>query len=159
MVVLIGWSVSPEPRGSDSGLPIFWCPLPRQLLRFGNLGRSHTACDRFSIVCCVLLHNARRVFRYDAAHFPEDLTFQETSDRSNFQDRYILRHPWTGTDECPAATTYRQHLLERYEREAQTLANLTGWNIDNIRKAMNIISVPAEEQLWYQRLWSNQSRR
>ena len=34
--------------------------------------------------------------RYDAAHFPEDLTFQETSDRSNFQARYILRHPWTG---------------------------------------------------------------
>ena len=54
---------------------------------------------------------------------------------------------------------YRQHLLERYEREVQTLANLTGWNIDNIRKTMNIASVPAEEQLWYQRLWSNQSRR
>jgi hypothetical protein len=36
---------------------------------------------------------------------------------------------------------------------------LTGWNIDNIRKTMNIASVPAEEQLWYQRLWSNQSRR
>lgn len=93
--------------------------------------------------------------RYDDAHFPEDLTFQETSDRSNFQARYILRHSWTGTDECPAATAYRQHLLERYEREAQTLANLTGWNIDNIRKAMNIASVPAEEKLWYQRLWSN----
>ena len=34
--------------------------------------------------------------RYDAAHFPEDLIFQETSDRANFQARYILRHPWTG---------------------------------------------------------------
>ena len=94
--------------------------------------------------------------RYDAAHFPEDLMFQETSDRSNFQARYILRHPWTGTDECPAATAYRQQLRERYEREAQTLANLTGWNIAEIRKSMNIASLPVpDEKKWYQRLWSN----
>jgi len=94
--------------------------------------------------------------RYDASHFPEDLIFQETSDRSNFQARYILRHPWTGTDECPAATAYRQQLRERYEREAQTLANLTGWNIGEIRKTMNIASLPiVEEKKWYQRLWNN----
>lgn len=94
--------------------------------------------------------------RYDAAHFPEDLLFQETSDRSNFQARYILRHPWTGTDECPAATVYRQQLRERYEREAQTLATLTGWNIGEIRKTMNIASLPAGgEKKWYQRLWIN----
>jgi len=94
--------------------------------------------------------------RYDASHFPEDLIFQETSNRSNFQARYILRHPWTGTDECPAATAYRQQLRERYEREAQTLANLTGWNIGEIRKTMNITSLPiGEEKKWYQRLWNN----
>ena len=34
--------------------------------------------------------------RYDAETFPEDLVFLETSDRTNFQGRYILRHPWTG---------------------------------------------------------------
>ncbi|HSB44575.1 MAG TPA: DUF2330 domain-containing protein [Nitrospira sp.] len=94
--------------------------------------------------------------RYDAAHFPEDLIFQETSDRGNFQARYILRHPWTGSDECPTATAYRQQLRERYEREAQTLATLTGWNIGEIRKSMNIASLPpVEEKKWYQRLWSN----
>ncbi len=94
--------------------------------------------------------------RYDAAHFPEDLMFQETSDRNNFQARYILRHAWTGTDDCPAATTYRQQLRERYEREAQTLANLTGWNIGEIRKAMHLASLPGGEDLkWYQRLWTN----
>lgn len=94
--------------------------------------------------------------RYDQAHFPEDLMFQETSDRRNFQARYILRHPWTGTDECPAATAYRQHLRDRYEREAQTLATLTGWNIGEIRKAMNIASLPtSDEKKWYQRLWNN----
>ena len=94
--------------------------------------------------------------RYDAAHFPEDLMFQETSGHSNFQARYILLHPWTGTDECAAATAYRHQLRERYEREAQTLASLTGWNIGDIRKTMNIASVPAgEEKKWYQRLWTN----
>ncbi|NOS76860.1 MAG: DUF2330 domain-containing protein [Nitrospira sp.] len=94
--------------------------------------------------------------RYDAAHFPEDLMFQETSDRSNFQARYILRHPWTGTDECPAATAYRQQLRERYEREAQTLATLTGWNIGDIRKQMNIAALPSiEGKKWYQQLWAN----
>ena len=94
--------------------------------------------------------------RYDAAHFPEDLTFQETSDRSSFQARYILRHPWTGTDECAAATAYRQHLRERYEKEAQTLATLTGWNIGEIRKTMNIAAVPTVEgKKWYQQLWAN----
>ena len=55
--------------------------------------------------------------RYDAAHFPEDLIFQETSDRSNFQARYILRHPWTGTDECAAATAYRQQLRNAMKRK------------------------------------------
>ncbi|MGQ0810003.1 MAG: DUF2330 domain-containing protein [Nitrospiraceae bacterium] len=94
--------------------------------------------------------------RYDAAHFPEDLVFQETSDRGNFQARYILRHPWTGTDECPAAATYRQQLRERYEREAQTLATLTGWNIGEIRRQMNIgqVTWPSDKK-WYQKLWGD----
>ena len=72
------------------------------------------------------------------------------------QARYILRHPWSGSDECPAATAYRQQLRERYEREAQTLATLTGWNIGEIRRTMNIetASAPTEKK-WYQRLWNN----
>src|SRR5438132_592092 len=34
--------------------------------------------------------------RYDRAHFPEDLVFQETGDRQNFQARYVLHHAWEG---------------------------------------------------------------
>src|SRR5579862_3161856 len=45
--------------------------------------------------------------RYDNAHFPEDLVLQETSDRSNFQGRYVLRHQWTGDGTCEAAARYR----------------------------------------------------
>jgi hypothetical protein len=93
--------------------------------------------------------------RYDNAHFPEDLVFQETADRSNFQGRYVLRHAWTGTESCEAATRYRQDLLQRREREAQTLASLTGWDIADIRKSMNggNPAPPPGQPAWWQRIW------
>jgi hypothetical protein len=92
--------------------------------------------------------------RYEAAQFPEDLLFQETSDRANFQTRYILRHPWTGQDDCAAAMTYRTQLYDRDEQQAQTLATLTGWKISDIRKAMNLTSRPVDgRKKWYERLW------
>ncbi len=91
--------------------------------------------------------------RYDAAHFPEDLMFQQTSDRSNFQARYILRHAWTGNDDCPAAKAYRDQLRQRYETEAQNLASLTGWDIQGIRSAMKLDDPARGNQKWYQRLW------
>jgi hypothetical protein len=81
--------------------------------------------------------------RYDSAHFPEDLVFQETADRSNFQGRYVLRHPWTGEDSCEAATQYRRDVLQRRDREAQMLASLTGWDINQIRQDMNGGKEPA----------------
>ena len=46
--------------------------------------------------------------RYDAAHFPDDLVFQQTADRSNFQGRYVLQHHWTGPETCEAAREYRR---------------------------------------------------
>ena len=75
--------------------------------------------------------------RYDAAHFPEDLVFQETADRTNFQGRYVLRHEWKGEGSCEAAARYRGELPQRREREAQNLASLTGWDIQEIRRSMN----------------------
>ncbi|HYC14697.1 MAG TPA: DUF2330 domain-containing protein [Stellaceae bacterium] len=74
--------------------------------------------------------------RYDAAHFPEDLAFQETRDRSNFQGRYILRHPYEGRADCRAGDQYLAALPARYESEAMTLAQLTGWNPTGIRARM-----------------------
>jgi hypothetical protein len=129
------------------GLGVFWQDNQTVMPR----GKSFMPQPQAQNVFLTRLH-----VRYDAAHFPEDLMFQETSDRSNFQARYILRHPWTGTDECPAATAYRQQLRERYEREAQTLATLTGWNIGEIRKSMDIAALPAgDNKKWYQQLWVN----
>jgi hypothetical protein len=95
--------------------------------------------------------------RYDAAHFPEDLVFQETADRENFQGRYVLRHPWTGNAQCAAADTYRGQLTQRREQEAQNLARLTGWDVNQIRQKMGGVKVteavpPAP---WYRRLWTS----
>ena len=93
--------------------------------------------------------------RYDAAHFPEDLVFQETADRANFQGRYILRHPWKGTEACEAAKRYSEELHRRADREAQMLASLTSWSIDEIRKKMRADygDLPGQPRKWWQRLW------
>ena len=73
--------------------------------------------------------------RYTRESFPEDLVFQETGDRQNFQTRYVLQHPWTGSPSaCPAAAAYFKQLAERRQREAEMLATLTGWPISDIRK-------------------------
>lgn len=93
--------------------------------------------------------------RYDKEHFPEDLVFQETGDRSNFQGRYVLRHPWQGTDSCAAANDYFKGLIKRQEKEAQVLANLTGWDINKIRNKMDIKTAVIDDKKWWQKIWSN----
>ncbi|MCP3982859.1 MAG: hypothetical protein GY723_00630 [bacterium] len=97
--------------------------------------------------------------RYDRDHFPEDLRFQETGDRDNFQGRYVLQHAWNGESQCAAAEVYRRGLPERQDKEAQTLASLTGWDIDDIRGWAGLSSnprVPAETEPWWKRLWSRE---
>ena len=74
--------------------------------------------------------------RYDGEHFPEDLVFQQTADRSSFQGRYVLRHEWRGDETCEAAVRYRASLPERHEEQARNLATLTGWDINQIRREM-----------------------
>ena len=91
--------------------------------------------------------------RYDRAHFPEDLVFQETGDTENFQARYILHHPWTGKATCDAAKLYRRELHERQQKEAANVANLTGWKIGDVRKKMNIAEVMPASKHWWESLW------
>lgn len=88
--------------------------------------------------------------RYDRDHFPEDLVFQETGDRQNFQARYVLRHPWSGDSQCEAAQQYRRTLRDRQEQEARNLATLTGWSVNDVRKRMNLASTsaPREKKWW-----------
>jgi hypothetical protein len=90
--------------------------------------------------------------RYTRDSLPEDLVFQETQDRANFQARYVLRHPWAGSaDACEAAGPYFDAVHARNEREAQTLAELTGWTLADVRTRM---ALPAQSPArWWESLW------
>ena len=74
--------------------------------------------------------------RYDAKSFPEDLVFLETKDRTNFQGRYVMHHPWRGSASCNAANSYRASLPTRFQQEARNLADLTGWSQKEIEARM-----------------------
>jgi hypothetical protein len=91
--------------------------------------------------------------RYDSKHFPEDLVFQETGDRQNFQGRYVIRHPFRGEATCDISA-YETQVRARQDRAAQQLANLTGWDIDDIRGKISFAGgkAPVEEP-WWKRLW------
>jgi hypothetical protein len=125
-------------------LGVFWLNNESDRARFG--GAPNVFLSRLHV-------------RYDAAHFPEDMVFQQTADRQSFQGRYILRHPWKGGDQCPAATAYRKELRARYERQAQALAGLTGWDVNKIRGKMNLKAAatvePAGEEPWWKSLWKD----
>jgi hypothetical protein len=94
--------------------------------------------------------------RYTPDSFPEDLAFQETSDTENFQGRYVLRHAWQGKPEqCEAAKEYFKQLAERHEQEAKTLAELTGWELTDIKKKMNLDKTPDKQSddQWWKKIW------
>jgi len=97
--------------------------------------------------------------RYDKAHFPEDLVFHETGDRTNFQGRYVLRHAWTGPMACAEGEAYRRELRARQGREAEALASLTGWSLADIRRRQGAGLVPppadpgADAAPWWRKLW------
>lgn len=104
--------------------------------------------------------------RYDAQSFPEDLSFQVTGDRENYQGRYVLRHPWRGDyGQCEAAGEYAEGLVERWDNEAKELAKLTGWDVADIKQKMadggysaasvGVDADPTPKKPWWQRLWSN----
>jgi hypothetical protein len=85
--------------------------------------------------------------RYDAQSFPEDLVLTETRDRSNFQGRYVLNHPWKGpTTSCEAGARYRAELPKRFEQEAQNLVNLTGWPLADVLAEMEATGQPTHRQ-------------
>ncbi len=89
--------------------------------------------------------------RYSRDKFPEDLKFQSTSGRANFQGRYVIRHPFRGEMTCRQASQYQQSVRNRQEKEAQTLANLTGWDIEDIRKRIKFVE--AEPIPWWRNIW------
>jgi hypothetical protein len=89
--------------------------------------------------------------RYSRQKFPEDLMFQETSNRQQFQGRYILRHPFTGEMKCEKGKQYQQSLSERFDQEAQTLARLTAWKLQDIRQKIN--TAQNQPTRWWRTIW------
>jgi hypothetical protein len=89
--------------------------------------------------------------RYTRDKFPEDLMFQETSNTQQFQGRYILRHPFNGEMKCQAGREYQRSLMQRFEQEAQTLAKLTEWKIQDIRKKTNVSL--SQTAPWWRTIW------
>ncbi len=90
--------------------------------------------------------------RYDREKFPEDLMFQATNNQEFFQGRYIMNHAFTGEMKCDQAKNYQRGLVKRFDQEAQNLARLTGWNIQDIRRKqpkLNLAELP-----WWERFWA-----
>lgn len=90
--------------------------------------------------------------RYNREKFPEDLMFQETSNQRQFQGRYIMRHAFMGDAKCEAGQQYKRSLPQRFEKEAQTLAQLTNWRIGDIRSKLPVVEAPMNP---LQRFWQN----
>jgi hypothetical protein len=92
--------------------------------------------------------------RYDREHFPEDLVFQQTGDQGQFQARYVLHNP-AKAGNCDAAAVYRRELRKRQEHEAKNVAELTGWDLDEMRRKMhlNVAVVTPPEKKWWETIW------
>ena len=93
--------------------------------------------------------------RYSADTFPEDLIFQETQDQENFQARYVMQHAWNGSPTaCEAAKNYFEEVNKRKAQEAETLADLTGWNLEDVIKKAGL---PPESQPkpWWKDIWGS----
>jgi hypothetical protein len=93
--------------------------------------------------------------RYTKETFPEDLMFQQTSDKQNFQTRYVLRHAFAGSPTaCDVAKQYYDGVAKRQEKEAQQLASLTGWTMASVREKMPYMQTSnPSSQGWWKDLW------
>ncbi|HRK08200.1 MAG TPA: DUF2330 domain-containing protein [Pseudobdellovibrionaceae bacterium] len=95
--------------------------------------------------------------RYTGESHPEDLVFQETGNKENFQGRYIMRHPFKGEARCEAASSYYASLPQRFDNEAKNLARITGWDINQIRKDMkplqNADGIKEDQKKWWKKIW------
>lgn len=82
--------------------------------------------------------------RYGRKDFPQDLVFQETSNRESFQGRYVMNHPAQGDLSCPEAQDYLKNLVSRRKEELNNLNLYTGWDIsghgDYISKYQRMIN-------------------
>ncbi len=143
-----------------------WCdpcaanPLTPEELRkagvfwLGSQGQSGIAPGQRRPAIAPNVFMTRFHVRYSRDRFPQDLNFQATANRQNFQGRYVLRHPFKGALRCPAAKHYQRTVRDRQEKEVRTLAQLTGWKASEIRKKARLEpGQPASADPWWQSVW------
>jgi len=82
--------------------------------------------------------------RYTRTKFPQDLQFQVTPNRENFQARYVMHHPAEGDWSCTAGAAYRVDLENRRRLEVDELASLVGWTNPNYKDYITEFSVTSQ---------------
>jgi Na+-translocating ferredoxin:NAD+ oxidoreductase RnfD subunit len=121
------WNVTPSWRGMKCdpcvGPPPLTADLSKAGVEWAQLGEQ--------------VYFTRLHVRYGRTSFPQDLQFQETPNRDNFQGRYILTHPAQGDLSCQEGQNYLVDLIKKRQREVQNLASLTGWNTENYKYYLN----------------------
>jgi Na+-translocating ferredoxin:NAD+ oxidoreductase RnfD subunit len=123
------WNVTPSFRGMKCDPCVGPPPLTADLAQAGvdwnnGMGGEQVFFTRLHI-------------RYGRAYFPQDLQFQETPNKENFQGRYILTHPAQGDLSCIEGQRYLYELTRRRQNEVQNLAALTGWSTRPYNAYMN----------------------
>jgi len=118
------WNVSPS-----VGVKCDPCVAPAPIFSdFKEAGVDWVGNNMSSSVFFTRLH-----VRYTRDKFPQDLQFQVTPNRENYQGRYIITHPAQGDMSCEAGTAYLKKLEERRQNELDELAVLTNWDPDDYR--------------------------
>jgi len=77
------------------------------------------------------VHFTRLHVRYNRKKFPQDLKFQTTPNKTNFQARYVLRHPYRGDVSCDKGQQYVNKVIDRREAELENLEFYTGQDAYN----------------------------
>ncbi|MGQ9872191.1 DUF2330 domain-containing protein [Leptodesmis sp.] len=142
-------SATPLNREELKEAGVFWLDHPERMPSAPSSGRSIPR--PFPIAPSSGVFITRLHVRYTRDKFPEDLMFQTTTNRELFQGRYVIRHPFTGDTSCSAGKQYRRSLSRRFEQEAQTLARLTGWDIQTIRRKLP--KIQAQALTWWEWVW------
>jgi len=75
--------------------------------------------------------------RYNREDYPQDLVFQQTPNKENFQGRYVVRHPAKGDFSCEAGQQYLKDLRERRVKEVEQLAELTNRDVAGYNDYIN----------------------
>jgi len=149
------WNIIPNQPSCDPCTAPYL--RPEELRTLGALWITTQGPDAPGSAVLTRLH-----LRYDKDHFPEDLAFQVTADRENWQARYVLHHPYAGTDECPQLAAYRRTVWDRRKKEAENYCDLTGARLEDVRQRMGVAadwSTTAESATWWERLWGASDRK